>query len=333
MHMFYLKFTVSKVIIFKIYFLIIIKMDDNTLYISSLNSSNIITFQSDSSNTILKLANFKIHSENKSLTIIQNEKLVIMNNETITFNTNIIPMNNIDLGYSNIFIYSSNIIIQNENLFVKLNNYLTKRFIVPNVPKVPLNHNLFLSNQTFEVSIPDIYDGLIQTNYIIANPYNNAVLKNNILYIKSAKLANQSNYIISIGASNIFGLNEYFIYVLDYKNSPPIPINNITNYNLEYSFTSNIFELFSGLIEYYSITINPFDTANIENNVLQIIGNPDTSNAYEVEVFCSNVYGNNFWKIKIIDWKHSPPILNTDNLSNNSIITNSYSDVKEYSKL
>ena len=156
-------------------------MDDNTLYISSFNSSNIITFESDSSNAILQLDNFNIHSENERLMIIKDgQLLVIMNNENITFSSNIIPLNNINLGHSNSIIYSSNIMIQNENLFTKIENYLDQLKKIESkhlhiyrstVLENALIYNVFLSNQTFEVIIQNIHSSPIESYYIISNPF------------------------------------------------------------------------------------------------------------------------------------------------------------------
>ena len=88
-----------------------------------------------------------------------------------------------------------------------------------------LNYNLSLSDQPFEIIIENIFYGLIETINIHPNPFGNARLydcnTSNIVSITTYDSDSSNTYTITIGASNVFGSNEYVIYVIDYKHIAP----------------------------------------------------------------------------------------------------------------
>ena len=101
---------------------------------------------------------------------------------------------------------------------------------------------------------------------------------------------------------------------------PPPPekrIDNIIDYDLLNVFTCNISDIFSGTIDFYNITKNSYNTATIVNDELIITGISDSSNAYDIEVFCSNGSGNATWTIGIIDWQHIAPTILQDTFNCN----------------
>ena len=203
--------------------------DDNTLYIRSFDSSNIITFQSTlsndviSSNTILQFEHNKIHSENETLSISS----LNINNESIQIDTNLIPHQNIKLGHKTAIIFSSNIMIQNENLFTKLENHIdnlnnitdTKSYLHSiNTPEAPLDKYLTLYRQLIESNLYDVFSGTINYFTILEDPSQNVILENGLITIKP--IQQNSNYQVIIEAHNDSGSNNVIFNIKEIKTLP-----------------------------------------------------------------------------------------------------------------
>ena len=175
--------------------------------------------------------------------------------------------------------------------------------------------------ETKSINFSDIFTGFIESYTVVENLYPNS---NNLNIDLNAKritldwISQNEVYDIEIAFSNVFGYSNITIQVTDYEHKQPEKrIDNIIDYDLLDVFTCNIYDIFSGVIEYYNITKNFGDTATIVDGQLQITGIPDSSNAYDIEVFCSNFSGSNTWTIGIIDLQHIAPTILQDTFNCN----------------
>jgi len=119
------------------------------------------------------------------------------------------------------------------------------------------NHFVELSNQYVTYIIEDIFEGLIQNIYLTYNPVGNIRLYDcnfsNIAVLWN-DVYSYSNYTIGIGVSNVFGSNEYLIYVTDFLNEAPFVMNSVPNQFILSNVTIalNLEYYFRGFIQYYS---------------------------------------------------------------------------------
>ena len=231
----------------------------------------------------------------------------------IQYYTIVHSLNNAIIENSNMFIYSSNIEL-NYDIIVTSHNIYGSNSITFNFneytyepPRKSDDIYIELSNVDYIINLNTIFDGLVDYYYIHTNIHENTFFTNsynNEIRISWNTNSSSNIYNISIGASNVFGSNEWIINVKEHAEIPPKLIEE--NISLQYTLKdSNIKFEYSGLLQDYSI-ITPYHNIIIENYYITI-NNCNIDSNYEITIILSNVFGSTEFKTRIDQWEMVAP--------------------------
>ena len=180
-------------------------------------------------------------------------------------------------------------------------------------PKPSTDLNIELVNVEKKYNLNDIFSGEVKSYNIISDPGPNIDLNIHILTFKPRQI--NVYYIVSVQASNTWGVNTFNFNVTEYAQMRPSLIN-YSNLDIQLSNQSYNFDYthyFSGLMQEFYIVSNPGTIIQTNNNIFTISTQLYAFSEYDIVLGVSNVYGSNEFTLHVTNYKQTyPEFINND---------------------